>query len=76
MMSWQQRRSQLIDKIVATLEAIEEQELELDEKKLVFEISEEYNCSTRTAREYLKVGLIRHGIRSNEAMENPRSLAD
>ena len=59
MTSWINRRIEIIERIGATLRKLDGKEI--NEKEFALAIAEEYNCSIRTAREYLKVGLLRHG---------------
>ena len=34
---------------------------ELNETEFIYQICQEHDCSIRTAREYLKIGRIKHG---------------
>ena len=44
-----------VQEILETIRKANEQELKIDKKRFIFEISERYGCTERKAKEYLKV---------------------
>ena len=44
-----------VQEILETIKKANEQELKIDKKRFIFEISERYGCTERKAKEYLKV---------------------
>ena len=54
MASWIDRRRNIIDRIIKTLE-----KTDVDDKKLALEICKEYGCTERTAKEYIMVARLK-----------------
>jgi predicted nucleic-acid-binding protein len=44
-----------VKEILETILKIEKEEMKIDKKRFIFEISERYGCTERKAKEYLKV---------------------
>ena len=64
------RRNNIINRIVKTLEVMKEKELELNEMELIYQITAEYGCSIRKAKEYLKVAKVQNEIRHKQTLGN------
>lgn len=61
MVSWIDRRKNIIDTLVNTLKKVKEEEIEIDDTKLLTIICTDWNCGWRTAKEYLRCARMKSG---------------
>lgn len=59
MVSWIDRRKDIIGKIIATMKRAESLGVIIDDNKFINEISSEYGCSQRKAKEYLETSRVK-----------------
>lgn len=69
MASWIAIRQSHINKILNTLIGVQKEGKEIDEKEFAFLISEEFNCTERKAREYLKIAQLKLAKINNAEQE-------
>lgn len=65
MVSWLDRRRQIINEIYSTMQKVHQKNLKIDKKAFLIEISGVHGCSRRTALEYYDSALFNFSKRKD-----------